>query len=127
MNLNQITGAIVESAVDMHRQLGPGLLESVYQAILAHELSNRGLCVETEVPIPVTWNDLKLDLGFRADLIVERDVIVELKSVEMTMPVHRKQVLTYLKVSGRPVGLLLNFGEALMKDGIFRLVNNFPE
>ncbi len=127
MNLNQITGAIVDSAVDIHRQLGPGLLESVYHAILSHELAHRGLRVEREVPIPLTWHGLSLDLGFRADLIVEGEVIVELKSVEKTATVHRKQVLTYLKVSGRPVGLLLNFGETLMKDGIFRLVHNFPE
>lgn len=127
MDLNNVTGAVIDAAIDIHRRLGPGLLESVYQAVLTHELRKRGLQVETEVGIPVEWDGLLLDLGFRADLIVNNQVIVELKSVEKTAPVHRKQVLTYLKVSGRNVGLLLNFGEELMKNGIHRVVNDFSE
>ena len=117
MSDNEITGSIIDAAIDIHRRLGPGLLESVYRVILAHELRKRGFKVQTEVGIPVHWDGVKLSLGFRADLIVE------LKSVEKTAPVHRKQVLTYLKVSGLTIGLLMNFGEELMKDGIFRLVN----
>ena len=127
MHTNEITGMIIDVAIDIHRRLGPGLLESVYQAILMHELKNRGLRVESEVPFPVEWDGIKLDLGFRADLVVEDKIVVELKSVEKTAPVHRKQVLTYLKVSGARIGLLLNFGEVLLKDGIHRLVNNFDE
>jgi len=111
----------------IHKGLGPGLLESVYQKILVYELRKRGLRVEEEVPIAVRWDEIEMDLGFRADLIVEGKVIVELKSVEKTASVHRKQVLTYLKVSGLRVGLLINFGEALLKDGVCRLVNRFDE
>ena len=127
MATNEITGTIIDVCIDIHRKLGPGLLESVYQVVLAHELRKRGLAVETEVGVPVEWDGVKLDLGFRADLIVEGQVIIELKSVKKTTPVHRKQVLTYLKVTGLSVGLLLNFGEALMKDGVYRLVNQFSE
>jgi len=127
MNVNDTTGTIIDVAIDIHRRLGPGLLESVYQVILVHELRKRGLRIDGEVGIPVMWDGEEMDLGFRADLIVENLVIVELKSVEKTAPVHRKQVLTYLKVSGLSVGLLLNFGEELMKDGVFRLVNNHVE
>ncbi len=127
MDINAITGRIVDTAIQIHRRLGPGLLESVYHAIIEHELRKQGLQVEREVPISLDWDGLRLDLGFRADLIVERAVIVELKSVESTAPVHKKQVLTYLKVTGLSVGLLLNFGEATMKDGICRLVNSLTE
>jgi GxxExxY protein len=127
VKVNEITGTIIDVSIDIHRLLGPGLLESVYHAILIHELKKRRLDVQSEVTIPVRWDGMQLDLGFRADLIVEGQVIVELKSVERTAPVHRKQVLTYLKVSGLQVGLLLNFGEALMKDGVYRLVNKFAE
>ena len=97
MSLNEITGIIIDTSIDIHRKLGPGLLESVYQSILSHELKKQGLRVATEVGIPVVWDNVELDLGFRADLIVEDQVIVELKSMEKTSPVHRKQVLTYLK------------------------------
>ena len=123
MQLHDITGTIIDAAIDIHKRLGPGLLESVYQSILIHELKKRGLRIESQVDIPVRWDGMSLNLGFRADLIVEGQVIVELKSVEKTAPVHRKQVLTYLKVSGHSVGLLLNFGEELMKNGIYRWVN----
>jgi len=127
MTTNDITGEVITVAIDIHRRLGPGLLESVYQAILTHELKKRGYHVDVEVPVPVIWDDLTLDLGFRADVIVNNEILVELKSVESTAPVHKKQVLTYLKVSGRAVGLLLNFGQELMKNGIHRIVNEFQE
>jgi len=124
---HRITGIIVDTAMDIHRRLGPGLLESVYQAVLAHELRKRGLHVDTEVAIPVTWDSIKLDIGFRADLIVEHTVIVELKSVEDVLPVHKKVLLTCLRLAGKPVGLLINFGEELLKDGVTRIVNGLKE
>jgi len=125
--INRLTGVILDTALDIHRRLGPGLLESVYQAVLAHELRKRGLLVETEVPIPVIWDDVRLDVGFRADLIVERLVIVELKSVEDVAPVHKKVLLTYLRLADKRVGLLINFGEELLRDGVTRIVNGLKE
>ena len=127
MTENEITAIIVDVAIDIHRRLGSGLLESAYLAILAHELTKRGLHVEKEVPIPVEWDGLKIEIGFRADLIVERLVVVELKSVEAIAPVHKKQLLTYLRLTKLRVGLLLNFGAVLMKDGIYRVVNGMDE
>ena len=126
-NLNQITAVIIDVAIHIHRTLGPGLLESVYQSIMAHELRKRGLLVSIEVPIPVVWEGLKQDVGFRADLIVEGGIVVEVKSLDAVHPVHRKILLTYLRVSDRRVGLLINFGEELLKNGIYRVVNNFQE
>jgi GxxExxY protein len=125
MNHNQIVDIVVETAVDIHRRLGPGLLESVYCIILGHELTKRGLRVEREVPIPVVWDGFTIELGFRADLIVEGISLLELKSVESLAAVHKKQVLTYLRVMDLRLGLLLNFGAALMKDGIHRIANGF--
>ena len=127
MQPNEISGRIVETVVTIHRELGPGLLESVYHRILTYELKKQNLQVESECPIEVLWDGQRMDLGFRADLIVEQTVLVELKSVEKLAPVHSKQVLTYLKVGGYPLGLLLNFGDELMKKGIIRLVNRLPE
>ena len=127
MTENEITGAIVDAAYRVHTRLGPGLLESVYEAVLAYELEQRGLRVERQVPIPITYEDLRFDVGFRADMRVEGRVIVELKSVERTLPVHKKQVLTYVRLAGLHVGLLLNFGAARIKDGITRLVHQLPE
>jgi GxxExxY protein len=124
---NDITGIIIDVAMDIHRRLGPGLLESVYTAVLAHELRKRGLYVAVEVPIPVEWDNIHLEVVFRADLIVEGAVIVELKSVESVAPVHKKQLLTYLRLANKRVGLLINFGTELLKDGIHRVVNNLPE
>ena len=121
--LNRLTGAIVDAAIDVHRRLGPGLLESVYQAVLAHELRKRGLNVVTEVAIPAVWDNIMLDVGFRADMIVEDQVIVELKSIDAVANVHKKQLLTYLRVADRRVGLLINFGAELLKHGITRVVN----
>ena len=127
MKPNEITGIIIDTSIDIHRRLGPGLLESVYQAILAYELRKRGLKVETEVPIPVVWEQVKLDIGFRADLIVETVVIVELKSIEALAAVHKKILLTYLRLAEKRLGLLINFGMELLKDGIHRVVNNLEE
>jgi len=123
MKTNQITQTILDAAFYVHTQLGPGLLESVYEVALAHELNKRGLRVERQKPIPIRYDGLTFEEGFRADLLVEDIVIVELKSVEALGPVHPKQVLTYLRLSGRTVGLLLNFGAARLKDGIERIIN----
>ncbi|MCC5938158.1 MAG: GxxExxY protein [Lunatimonas sp.] len=120
---NEVSKIIVNVAYDIHVKLGPGLLESVYEEIMFFELARLGLNIEKQKAIPVMWNDLKLDLGFRADLIVENKVIVELKSVEKLAPVHPKQLLTYLKITGLKLGLLINFNEKLIKDGITRIVN----
>ena len=103
--------------------LGPGLLESVYQKVMAHELQKRGLTVEEEVPLPVVWDSVKLDVGFRVDLFVNRKLIIELKSVERVAPVHKKTLLTYLRLTDCRLGLLINFGEELMKSGVSRVVN----
>lgn len=110
----------------IHQALGPGLLESVYQRILAYELRKAGLSVEAEVPIPVEWDGNVIDESFRADLIVDGKVLVELKSIERTSAVHRKQTLTYLKLADLRVGLLINFGAALLKDDLHRIANNSP-
>lgn len=105
----------------------PGLLETVYEVTLAHELRKQGLAVQRQVPIPITYDELTFDEGFRADLLVEDKVIIELKSVEKVAPVHSKQVLTQLRLSGKKLGLLINFGEVRLKDGIERIVNGLPE
>jgi GxxExxY protein len=125
--LKEISGKIVDIGLSIHKILGPGLLESVYEAVLSHELRAQGLQVERQVALPVRWKGLVLDDGFRADLIVESSIIVELKSVERTQPVHKKQLLTYLRLTGLSVGLLLNFGTELFRDGIERVVNGAPE
>lgn len=127
MSHNDITAAIIDTSIDIHRKLGPGLLESVYRKILAYELRKRGFEVLEELPIPVEWEDVHLDLGFRADLMVNNMVIVELKSCEAIHPVYKKQLLTHLKITKKQVGLLINFGEELLKDGVHRIVNNFTE
>lgn len=127
MRENEVAQVIVDVAFQLHKQLGPGLLESVYEAVMAHELRKRGRHIETQVPIPVEWDGMKLEVGFRADLIVEHCVIVELKSVEAVAPVHKKQLLTYLRIADRRLGLLINFGTELIKDGISRVVNNLRE
>ena len=124
MNENELSKIIVDSAFQIHNKLGPGLLESVYEEIMYFELTKRGLHVERQKGIPVIWENLKMDLGFRADLIVENKVIIELKSIELIAPVHPKQLLTYLRLTGKKLGLLINFNEALIKDGITRIVNN---
>ncbi len=124
MSENQIAKILVDVSYKLHIQLGPGLLESVYETILYYELTQNGLKVERQRPIPVFWNEIKMELGFRADLIIEDKVIVEIKSVEQIAEVHPKQLLTYLKITGLKLGLLINFNEPLIKTGITRIVNN---
>ena len=123
MTENEIAKIIVDCAYHVHRKLGPGLLESVYEVILAHELKKRGLKVERQVPVAIVFEGIKFDEGFRADIIVEDKVIVELKSIEKVMPVHKKQLLTYLRLADKRLGLLINFGSELIRDGISRVVN----
>ena len=127
MNENQIAKEVVDAAVKIHTKLGPGLLESVYEAVLARELERRGLRVERQVPIPIEYEGLKFDEGFRADIIVEGKVILELKSVEQLAKVHYKQLSTYLKLADKRLGLLLNFGADLMKEGIKRIANGMED
>jgi len=127
MTENAIAKEIVDAAFRVHTTLGPGLLESVYHAVLAYELSQRGLRMVSQHPIPVVYGNLRIDTGFRADLIVEDKVIVELKSVEVLAPVHRKQLLTYLRLADKRLGLLINFQVAMIRDGIVRVVNGLEE
>ena len=127
MTENAIAKEIVDAAFRIHTTLGPGLLESVYDVVLAYELSQRGLRTARQQPIPVVYGNVRMDTGFRADLIVEDKVIVEIKSVETLAPVHRKQLLTYLKLADKRLGLLINFQVALIKDGITRVVNGLEE
>jgi GxxExxY protein len=122
MQLNDITHEILDSAYKVHTALGPGLLESAYRACLAYELRKKGLKVEEEKPLPLVYEDVKLDCGYRIDILVENQVVVELKTVETFTDVHTAQVLTYLKLSGNKVGLLLNFYTKSLKDGIKRLI-----
>jgi len=123
MNENELSNTIIGAALRVHRVLGPGLLESVYEIILARELSKVGLTVIRQQPVPIIYEDLHFEEGFRADLVVNELVIVEIKSMEKLNPVHAKQVLTYLKLMKLKLGLLINFNEALLKDGIKRVVN----
>jgi len=123
MNENEIGKIVVDTAIHLHRELGPGLLESVYEALLAHRLQQAGLKVARQVPIAFDFDGIHFDEGFRADLVVEDKVILELKSVESITPAHKKQVLTYLKLTSVKLGYLLNFGAAVMKDGIYRIIN----
>lgn len=123
MRENRVGTDVVDCAFRVHTRLGPGLLESVYEIVLAYELRNRGLPVSTQVPIKVKYDKILFEDGFRADLIVDRSVIVEIKSVETLHPVHKKQLLTYLKLSGLKLGYLINFGEGMIKQGISRIVN----
>ena len=122
MEINDVTAAIVDSAYRIHIEIGPGLFESVYEIVLADRLASRGLSVQRQIAIPIRIKDKVYDEGFRADLIVNHRVIVEIKSIEQLARVHKKQVLTYLKLSGLPVGLLINFGGDLLKGNIERLV-----
>jgi len=124
---NEIGKIVVDAAVRVHRELGPGLFETVYEAALSHELKERGLNVQRQIAVPVEYRGIRFDEGFRADIIVEGKVIMELKSVETVNNAHKKQLLTYLRLTGRKLGFLLNFGEALMKDGITRTVNGLDD
>ena len=127
MTENELATIVVDVAYQIHVRLGPGLLESVYHAIMVHELRKRGLFVEFEKPIPVIWDELELEVGFRADLIVEGKLILELKSVEQIAKVHKKQLLTYMRLTKCRLGLLINFGDELIKDGISRVVDKLAE
>ena len=124
MTENELSKIIVNTCYNIHIELGPGLFESVYEEILFYELINRGLKVERQKDIPVVWKDINMGIGFKADLIVENKVIIELKSVEFISPMHQKQLLTYLKLTNIKLGLLINFNERLIKNGITRIVHN---
>jgi GxxExxY protein len=124
MDLEAIAREVVDGAFAIHRDLGPGLLESVYEVVLARMLEERGLLVARQKPVSFSYQGLNFDEGFKVDLLVEGKLVVELKSAERTAPVHPKQLLTYLRLMGLPLGLLINFGAATFKDGIQRVVNN---
>jgi GxxExxY protein len=127
MTENEIATILVDSAYRVHVALGPGLLESVYEVALSHEIEKRGLKAERQVAVPLEYDGIRFDEGFRADIFVEEEVIVELKAVEKVLPVHKKQVLTYLRLTNSRLGLLINFGAPLIKDGITRVVNGLEE
>ena len=127
MTENELAKIVVDVSFEIHKRLGPGLLESVYQAVIVHELRKRGLTVESEVPLPVVWDEIKLEIGFRVDVLVESKLIVELKSCEKVAPVHKKVLLTYLRLADCRLGLLINFGEELIKNGISRVVNGLED
>jgi len=124
MTENEIATTVVDAAYTIHTRLGPGLLESVYETTLAYELTKRGLTVRRQQAMPVVYESVRMDIGFRADLIVADKVIVEIKSIEAVSPVHRKQLLTYLRLTDKRLGLLINFNVELIKDGLTRVVNN---
>ena len=127
MRVNDVTQQVIAAAIDVHRELGPGLLESTYEACLVFELAERGLRVERQKALPVTYKDVRIDCGYRIDLLVEGQVIVELKAVQALEPIHEAQLLSYLKLSDCHVGLLINFNVKLLKAGLRRLVNGLPE
>lgn len=125
VDLNQLTSKIIQAAMNVHKELGPGLLESVYQTCMEVELKNMRLKVESEVALPVFYHGYKVtEEGFRLDLLIENQVIVELKSVEQVQPVHKKQLLTYLRLAHKPIGLLINFNQTMLKEGITRIINS---
>jgi GxxExxY protein len=125
--INKITETIIRCAIEVHRSLGPGLLESAYEECLCYELAQAGLQFCRQVELPLTYKSIKLDCGYRMDVLVDDTVVVELKTVDNLVPLHDAQLLTYLKLSGCPVGLLLNFNVPLLKDGLKRIVHNFPD
>ncbi len=122
--LDELTERIIACAIAVHRVLGPGLLESTYEACLAHELDKKGFHVARQKEIPITYKSVRLDCGYRVDLLVNDTLILELKSIEKLQPIHRAQLITYLRLADKPVGLLMNFNEPVLKDGIARLVNS---
>jgi len=125
--LNKVTEAIISVAVDVHRALGPGLLESAYEACMVYDLAKAGLKVEQQKPLPIVYRGIKLECAYRLDLMIDNEVIVEIKSVEKLLPIHQAQLLSYLKLSECKVGLLINFNVKMLKNGIKRVVNNFPD
>jgi GxxExxY protein len=126
MHFNDISGAVVDSAMKVHTALGPGLLESVYVACVAHELNQRGFRTGVQLPLPVIYGNVHLDLGFRLDILVENFVVVEIKAIYAINPIHQAQLLTYLKLSHKYLGLLINFNVVHLRDGIRRMVNGVP-
>jgi len=124
MEENEISGIIVDCCYRIHKRLGPGMLENVYEELLSYELSTKNINYIRQKTIPLHYDNIKFDVGFRLDFLVESKVVVELKSIEKVLPVHKKQLLTYLKITKLKLGLLINFNCALLKDGIFRIVNN---
>ena len=125
--LNEITGTIIGAAIDVHRALGPGLLESAYEACLVYEITGHGLYVESQKPLSLIYKSVHLDCGYRLDLLVENTVIVEIKSVDTLLPIHTAQLLSYLKLSNLQVGLLINFNVEILKNGIRRIANHYTE
>ena len=123
-DLNNLSAAVIDSAIQVHRALGPGLLESAYEACLAYELRKRALGVQSQVGLPVVYEEVKLEVGYRIDLLIESQIIVELKAIASIAPIHEAQLLSYLKLSNLKIGLLLNFNVKMMKHGIKRIVNN---
>ncbi|MFH1717999.1 MAG: GxxExxY protein [Planctomycetota bacterium] len=125
--LDHVTDCIIGDAIEVHRALGPGLLESAYEACLAFELVEHGLKIERQKSLPVVYRDVKLDCGYRLDMLVEESVVVEIKVVDHLVPIHKAQLLSYLRLSGCKVGLLINFNVKVLKNGIVRMVNNYPD
>jgi GxxExxY protein len=125
--LDAITRRIIGAAIEVHRRLGPGLLESAYEACLAYELQQLGMKVERQKPLPVLYKEVKLDCGYRMDLVVEDEIVVEIKAVERLVPIHEAQLLSYLRLTNKRVGLLMNFHVRLLKNGVKRIVNEFPD
>lgn len=123
MELNSITESIIGAAIEVHKALGPGLFEKTYEVCLAHELSKRGLGVERQVELPVVYDGVRLDAGYRIDLLVEKEIVVELKTVDAFHPIHEAQLISYLKLSGKKLGLLINFNVKLLKNGVKRIAN----
>lgn len=125
--LNRITETIIGAAIGIHKALGPGLLESAYEACMVYDLTQAGLRVDQQKSLPVVYREVKLECGYRLDLLVEKEVIVEIKSIEKFLPIHKAQLMSYLKLADCKVGLLINFNVEILKDGIQRVVNNFPD
>ena len=125
--LNKITEVIIGAAINVHRALGPGLLESTYEACIVYDIVKAGLKLVQQKPLPIVYHNIKLECGYRIDILVENSVIVEIKSVERLLPIHKAQLLSYLKLSNCRVGLLINFNVEVLKNGIKRIVNNFPD
>ena len=127
LGLNQLTELIIGAAIEVHRATGPGLMESVYEQCLCYELSQRGVSFQRQVELPVSYKGIKLNCGFRMDMVVEDSVVLELKTVDELLPIHSAQLLTYLKLSGKKIGLLINFNEPVLKRGLKRLANRAPD
>ncbi|MFH1852194.1 MAG: GxxExxY protein [Candidatus Neomarinimicrobiota bacterium] len=125
--LNKLSNLIIGAALEVHKQLGPGLLESAYEACLVYELTQAGLKIERQKTLPIIYKSNRIDCGYRLDIVVDDGIILELKSVDQILPVHKAQLMSYLKLSQLSLGLLINFNVTILKDGIIRLVNEFPE